>query len=144
MSTHNNDCLFCRLIRGEIPSAVVYEDERVYAFLDINPVARGHVLIVPREHAETLFDMRPESDAALLDAMRKVGRAVMLATGAEGLNVIQNNYKAAGQEVPHVHWHLVPRHAGDGYSPWPQGKYADQEEMRAMAEAVKSRLHDVD
>ena len=140
MSAHNDDCLFCRLIRGEIPSAVVYENEQVYAFLDINPVSRGHVLIVPRGHAETLFDMRPGADAALLDAMRKVGRAVMLATGAEGLNVVQNNYKAAGQEVPHVHWHLIPRHAGDGYLPWPHGNYADTEEMCAVAAAIKSAL----
>ncbi len=140
MSAHNDDCLFCRLIRGEIPSAVVYENEQVYAFLDINPVSRGHVLIVPRDHAETLFDMFPGADAALLDAMRKVGRAVMLATGAEGLNVVQNNYKAAGQEVPHVHWHLIPRHAGDGHSPWPHGNYADTEEMGAVAAAIKSAL----
>lgn len=140
MSTHNDNCLFCRLLQGEIPSAAVYENEHVYAFLDINPIAKGHVLVVPKEHAETLFDIRPALDAALLDAMRRVGRAVMLATGAEGLNVIQNNYKAAGQEVPHVHWHLVPRHVGDGHSPWPHGNYADQEEMRAIAAAVKSNL----
>lgn len=140
MSTPTNDCLFCRLIRGEIPSAVVYENEQIYAFLDINPIAKGHVLVVPKEHAETLFDIRPELDAAVFDAMRRVGRAVMLATGAEGLNVIQNNYQAAGQEVPHVHWHLVPRHVGDGHSPRPRGTYADQEEMRAIAAAVTKNL----
>lgn len=140
MAPQRDDCLFCKLSRGEIPSARVFENDQLIAFLDINPVNKGHVLIVPREHADTLFDVRPELGSVLLEAMQRVGRAVMKATNAEGLNVMQNNFAAAGQQVGHVHWHLIPRHAGDGHSHWAQGRYADDGEMRAVAEAIKKQL----
>lgn len=140
MSMYEQDCLFCRLIRGELPCAAVFESEHVFAFLDINPVNKGHVLVIPRKHAETMFDVPSGDGSVLLEAIQRIGRAVMRATGAQGLNVMQNNYKAAGQEVGHVHWHLIPRHTDDGHIPWTSGQYADEGEMRTLADAVRQYL----
>ncbi len=140
MSVHAQDCLFCRLIRGELPCVRVFENDHVFAFLDINPVNKGHILVVPREHAETIFDVPSLQGSILLEAIQRIGRAVMRATGAQGLNVMQNNYKAAGQEVGHVHWHLIPRHLNDGHTPWTHEQYADEGEMRTLADAVRQYL----
>lgn len=140
MAEYNEQCLFCKLIRGQIPSASVYEDEHVFAFLDINPMNKGHVLVVPKHHSETIFDAHSDLGAALFTAIQRVGKAVMQATGAQGLNVIQNNYAAAGQEVAHVHWHLIPRHVDDGHKHWPQGRYADNSEMQAVAQAIQAAI----
>ena len=118
----------------------VFESEELIAFLDISPVNKGHTLLVPKAHMETLFDMPAGIGETLFAAMKQVGSAVMKATGAEGLNVVQNNYSAAGQQVPHVHWHLIPRFADDGYTAWPQGAYQDMQEMAALADAIREKL----
>ena len=120
-SQHEN-CIFCKIARGEIPCTSVFESEELIAFLDISPVNKGHTLLVPKAHMETLFDMPTGIGETLFAAMKQVGSAVMKATGAEGLNVVQNNYSAAGQQVPHVHWHLIPRFADDGYTACYPGK----------------------
>ncbi len=122
------DCIFCRIIKGEIPSSKVYEDESVYAFLDIGPLAWGHVLVVPKKHAERITELSSAESAALFAAVPKLSAAVMKATGAEGLNVLQNNGAVAGQAVAHLHVHLIPRVAGDGLGyRWNAKKYADGE-----------------
>ena len=118
----------------------VFCSEELIAFLDISPVNKGHTLLVPKAHMETLFDMPAGIGETLFAAMKQVGSAVMKATGAEGLNVVQNNYSAAGQQVPHVHWHLIPRFADDGYTAWPQGAYQDMQEMAALADAIREKL----
>ena len=115
-ASQHEDCIFCKIARGDIPCTSVFESEELIAFLDISPVNKGHTLLVPKAHMETLFDMPAGIGETLFAAMKQVGSAVMKATGAEGLNVVQNNYSAAGQQVPHVHWHLIPRFAGDGYT----------------------------
>ena len=140
MSAQQEHCIFCKIARGEIPCTSVFESDELIAFLDIGPVNKGHTLIVPKAHMETLFDMPAELGCALVSAMKQIGKAVMQATGAEGLNVIQNNYPAAGQEVPHLHWHLIPRCSGDGYAAWPQGTYRDMREMTLLADAIKAKL----
>lgn len=131
-------CLFCRIIRGEIPCASVFESEDVVVFLDINPVSRGRSLVVPKVHWETLFAVPPELGESLVGTMQRAGAAIMKATGADGLNVVQNNFPAAGQEVAHVHWHLIPRFAGDGLRAWPQGTYADSRDMTELAGQIRS------
>lgn len=113
-ASQHEDCIFCKIARGDIPCTSVFESEELIAFLDISPVNKGHTLLVPKAHMETLFDMPAGIGKTLFAAMKQVGSAVMKATGAEGLNVVQNNYSAAGQQVPHVHWHLIPRFADDG------------------------------
>lgn len=136
----DSSCLFCRIARGEIPCAKIYEDDQVLAFLDLGPAKPGHTLVIPKEHHENLLDTPVRLAPALLAAMQKVGKAVMSASGATGFNMLQNNFPAAGQAVFHVHWHLIPRREGDGLSLWPQGAYADSQAMQDMANAIAARI----
>ncbi|MFM7799519.1 MAG: HIT family protein [Planctomycetota bacterium] len=103
--------IFTRIIAGEIPCHRVYEDEHVIAFLDIGPLSRGHVLVVPKEERERLHELSEESAAALGSALRRVAAALVRATGCADYNVLQNNGAAAHQAVMHVHFHIIPRHA---------------------------------
>ncbi len=122
------DCIFCKIVEKKIPSAIVYEDKHSLAFLDINPLNPGHTLVIPKKHYETIADI-PEKDLVeLAKAVRKVAIAVEKATGAQGLNVTQNNGKAADQLVPHSHFHIIPRFEGDGlFSRWETKKYKEGE-----------------
>lgn len=133
-------CIFCRILRGEIPSYKVYESERVVAFLDAFPLVRGHALVVPKAHAELLTDMSAGDAAGVMEAMRVVAGAVTAATGAVGFNVVQNNGKAAGQEVPHAHFHIIPRHEGDGVRGFGGKKPTPAAEMYTDASAFASTV----
>lgn len=108
------NCLFCKIISGEIPSYRVYEDDAVYAFLDIYPASEGHTLVAPKKHFDSFTDMGAEDVAALFEASRKITLAVEKAFSANGTNVGINNGETAGQEVHHVHVHVIPRKKGDG------------------------------
>ena len=136
----SQDCIFCKIIAGEIPCAKLYETDKVLSFLDIGPVNKGHALVIPLGHHETLWDLPPALGEDLLRAMQIVGGAVMKEVGADGLNVGMNNFEAAGQLVPHAHFHLVPRFANDGFELWPQGAYDDMEEMSRLAKAVREKI----
>lgn len=92
-----SECIFCRIVNGDIPCARVYEDDAVLAFLDLGPMARGHTLVVPRKHCESLLDFPAEEAPALISALQKVGSAVMRAVGAQGFHVLQNNFPAPGR-----------------------------------------------
>jgi len=129
------DCVFCKIIAGEIKSYKVYEDEATLAFLDINPVNPGHVLVVPKKHAANLEEIDGETLCLVIKAVKKAGQSLKNNLGAAGYNVLENNDPAAGQIVPHLHFHVVPRLAGDGLELWPQKKYAAGE-----AEAVLSKI----
>lgn len=135
-----SDCIFCKIIEGKIPCAKVYDQGGVFAFLDIAPVNKGHALVVPKKHHDTLFDLPPDLGRELLTALKTVGQAVMQATGAAGLNLGMNNYEVAGQLVHHAHFHLIPRHAGDGLSLWTQHAYESGEEMQKLAQAVRQAI----
>jgi histidine triad (HIT) family protein len=133
-----SDCLFCKIVAGEIPATLVHEDERTIAFMDINPVVRGHLLVVPRAHSHDLTEIDPEDLAATLrSAQALVGKA-MRGLGAEGANVVNNCGSAAGQTVFHFHVHVVPRTAGDGFHVPLGGPPGDREEIAAAAEAIRS------
>ena len=122
------DCIFCKIVKGEIPCAKIYEDDRVLTFLDIGPINFGHALVVSKAHHATLLDTPEEVLEACITASRKVARAVFRATGADGMNLLQNNYRAAGQLVDHFHIHLIPRHKGDGFmASWPAKSYPSGE-----------------
>ncbi len=126
--------IFTRIIAGEIPCHKVFEDEHVIAFLDIGPLSRGHVLVVPKEERTKLHELSDASAAALGSALRKVARAVVEATGCADYNVLQNNGAAAHQAVMHVHFHVIPKHAdGSGLGiRWDAGKApADTAELAA-------------
>ena len=102
------ETIFSKILRGEIPCHRVYEDDHVLAFLDINPISRGHTVVIPREPAETLDKLSPESSAAIGRVLPRIARAILDATGAEAFNVLQNNGAAAHQSVFHVHFHIIP------------------------------------
>jgi histidine triad (HIT) family protein len=131
------NCIFCKIIKGEIPCSKIYEDKYVIAFLDIGPVNKGHTLVIPKVHYETLFEIPDANLAIVAKAVKKVGKAVMLGTHADGLNVLQNNYKDAGQLVSHAHFHLIPRFKGDGFKHWPQSRYNKEEIEEYKAKIAK-------
>jgi len=136
-----SETVFTRIIRGEIPSHRVWEDEKVFAFLDIAPLSPGHVLVVPKEPAPTLDLLSEESAAAVGRVLPRIARAVMAATGTRDYNVLQNNGVAAHQAVPHVHFHVIPkpddaRGLGVG---WPSGRL-ETEDGKKLAAAVAAEL----
>lgn len=104
------DCIFCKIIAGDIPAAKVYEDEDVLAFLDISQVTPGHTLVVPKKHYRNLLEMDATSSGQLFERVPQIARKVMKATGATGMNIINNNEEIAGQTVFHTHVHLAPRY----------------------------------
>lgn len=113
----SDDCIFCRIVAGEIPSRAVYEDDTVLAFLDANPLAPGHTLVIPKSHHERLNDLPSDSASEILDVLHQLVPQVERAVEADGSTVAFNNGPAAGQEVPHVHGHIIPRFDGDGGGP---------------------------
>lgn len=134
--THDPHCTFCKIVRGEIPSARVLETDHAVAFLDINPLNKGHTLLVPRSHHAHLEELPEEIAAHAGSLLPRLCRAVKAATGAQGLNVIVNIGRVAGQIIDHCHWHIVPRFVNDPlHWPWPQGKYSGDE-----LNQIKSRI----
>lgn len=107
-------CIFCQIIARESPAEVVYEDDLTLAFLDINPVATGHTLVIPKRHVENVYELGDEDAAAVMRATVRVARAIKLALKPHGVNLLQSNERAAGQAVFHFHMHVVPRWHGDG------------------------------
>lgn len=119
------ECVFCKIVAGEIPSARVFDDEHIFAFLDIGPLAEGHLLVVPRSHYARIVDMPGTVASAMAAHLPRLASAVLAVTGAPGLNILQNNGRVAGQVVDHVHIHLIPRRDGDGLGfRWNAGSYA--------------------
>lgn len=134
------DCIFCKIATGEMPCTQVWADEEVVAFLDINPLAEGHTLVVPRAHAERLTDLTPSACAALFRRVPVLAAAVVAATGAEGFNVLQNNGRVAGQAVEHLHVHIIPRRSGDGLGyRWP-ARPAEPGELERLQRAIQGHL----
>lgn len=111
-------CIFCKITNGEIPSAKVYEDEHVYAFLDISQVTKGHTLVIPKIHKENIFELDAEMAGPLFQSVKKVADALQAAFSPKGLNLLNNNGETAGQTVFHYHIHLIPRYGSeDGFHP---------------------------
>lgn len=108
-----NNCIFCKIANGEIPSATVYEDDDFRAILDLGPASKGHTLILPKKHASDLYELPEETAAKVLPLAKKLGAQLQEGLHAEGLNLVQNNGEAAGQTVKHFHMHLIPRYAND-------------------------------
>ena len=133
------DCTFCKITKKELPADIVYEDKKTLAFLNIGPVNKGHILVIPKEHHETLFDVPDDLVKDMAVTTKKVGQAIKQAVEADGINIGMNNYKAAGQVVFHAHFHLIPRFVNDGLQLWPQGTYEDGE-MSKYAAMIKTEL----
>ena len=134
------DCLFCKIIDGEIPCHKVYEDEKIIAFLDIQPLTRGHTLVIPKEHASSIDKLSQDSAAALGKALPSVSKALMNATGAIAYNLIQNNGKEAGMSIPHVHVHIIPRYQDSSHSfLWDYGKI-DHEDAKVLSKEIFNEI----
>lgn len=133
------ETIFSKIIAGEIPSEKVYEDEDVFAFLDINPVNPGHTLVIPKQWSSGSLDANPEVLARVIKAVQKVAKSVKEAVGADGINLMQNDGEVAGQKVFHLHFHIVPRFKGDGYQHW-HGKPYQDGEMKEVGEKIRERL----
>lgn len=131
------ECLFCKIVVGEIPSYKVYEDEHTLAFLDIHPVAKGHTLVVPKVHSTNIFDIEAASWSHVAETVRVVAKKLETALDMGGVNLIMNNRDIAGQVIDHPHVHLIPRFPGDGLRPWPHGSYKDGE-AEHLAEKLAS------
>jgi len=108
-----DNCIFCKIVKGEIPSFKVYEDDRVLAFEDINPISKGHTLIIPKKHAENIWELAEEDLVAVQKASKKVAHAIKDALNSEGIACLQLNGRAVNQVVMHYHFHLIPHSPGD-------------------------------
>ncbi|MCE5335928.1 MAG: HIT family protein [Desulfobacteraceae bacterium] len=134
------DCIFCQIIKGELPCAKVYEDDRIISFLDINPVNAGHTLVLPKTHYGTIFEMPEQEYMACTIACRKIAMAVFRGTSAAGLNLLQNNFRPAGQLIDHVHFHLIPRYPQDKFlHAWP-GKPYHQGELERVVKKIRAEF----
>lgn len=134
------DCIFCKIAAGQIPSATLYEDDDFRVILDLGPATRGHALILPKEHYADLSEIPDEAAAKVLPLAKKMGVAMAKALGCAGLNLVQNNGEAAGQTVRHFHVHIIPRYEnGPRIVAWKPGTLPDDEKVQ-IVEAVKAEL----
>ncbi|EIW73110.1 hypothetical protein TREMEDRAFT_70899 [Tremella mesenterica DSM 1558] len=134
-------CIFCKIIKGEIPSMKLLETETVYAFMDIGPIARGHCLVIPKYHAEKLTDLPDDQMVDILPTCKKLAKA----TGSTDYNILQNNGRPAHQVVDHVHFHVIPKPQGSSSEAglvigWPTQKELSQDDIKASYEEIKSKL----
>lgn len=138
----HDDCLFCRIIEGTIPSAKVYEDEHVYAFLDISQVTDGHTLVIPKQHAQDIYDLPEDVAAELFRRVPKIAKAIKRAYKPAGINLLNNNEVAAGQSVFHLHIHLIPRYGNDGFdAKWiTRDDQFTPEELQQMAKKIAEEI----
>ena len=137
MATTDPDCLFCKIVAGEIPATRVDEDEQTVTFMDISPGTRGHALVVPRNHARDLYDIDPEDLAAVGRAAQRVAARQRDALSADGVNLLNSCGQAAWQTVFHFHLHVVPRYAGDGLKlPWTPAP-GDPDDIAAAGEELR-------
>lgn len=132
-------CTFCKIVGGELSSNSVYEDEHVFAFIDIRPINLGHTLLISKDHYENIFDAPDSVLAHLGKTLKTLSAAIKAATGAEGINIGMNNERAAGQIINHVHFHIIPRFAGDGLQHWP-GKLYSEGELKEIAGKIRESL----
>lgn len=139
----HEDCIFCKIVSGDIPCGKVYEDENVLAFLDISQVTKGHTLVIPKLHQENIFELKPETAKQLFSVVPKITNAINETYHPIGLNILNNNGKAAGQAVFHYHLHLIPRYGkGDGFGAvWKDhsSKYS-MDDLQQIAKEISSSL----
>lgn len=135
-----DDCIFCKMVAGQIPVTKIYEDDVVLSFLDIGPVSDGHTLVIPKQHFERLHDCPPELLAQVASRLGKIAKAVADSMNSQGYNVLCNNGRSAGQLVDHLHFHIIPRNTGDGvFDRWPAYKYPEGE-IERIADKIRKNL----
>lgn len=133
--------IFEKIVQREIPATIVYEDEDTLAFMDIGPIIKGHTLVIPKTCYNPITETPDEVLAKLINVAKRIASAQMNALGADGVNIMQNNGTAAGQEVPHIHIHVIPRFDGDGHHwNWNAKNYDDPAEMEQLADKIRKEL----
>ena len=138
---NKDDCLFCKIVEGKIPSAKIFEDEYTLAFMDIGPVIMGLTLVIPKRHYDPIMETPADILEKLIVTVQKIAQAQIKGLSADGVNVIQNNGSAAGQEVGHIHFHVIPRFKDDGHHwNWKAGKYESSTEMAKISEQIIDAL----
>ena len=135
--------VFAKILRGEIPSIAVYEDEKTLAFMDVMPQADGHTLVIPKENAQTIFDLSEDGAANLIAVTIRIARAVKIGMEAEGITLTQFNGAAAGQSVPHIHFHILPRWSGTMLRRH-GGNMENPEKLKRFADKIKAALGNKD
>ncbi|MCT4655381.1 MAG: HIT family protein [Cohaesibacter sp.] len=138
-ASYDNDNIFAKILRGELPCHKVYEDDATFAFMDIMPRADGHTLVIPKNPSRNMLDVDPKDIAAVMETVQKIARAQMTAFGAEGITIQQFNEPAGGQVVFHLHMHVIPRHDGIKLKPH-TGDMADGDLLAGHAQALKKAL----
>lgn len=139
--TTDSACVFCKIIAGQIPSLKVYEDDVVFAFMDIGPIVHGHVLVIPKAHYATVMETPPEVLAAVNERIPKLARAALKATGRKACHVLVNSGAEASQSVGHLHYHILPRAEGDGYHlHWPSQKL-DMSAGKELASSIAKMIN---
>lgn len=134
------DCIFCKIVEGEIPSTKVYEDDNVLAFMDINPWEKGHTLVIPKKHFDLITNVPDDILQQIIVVAKKVAVAQVKGLNAIGVNVAQANGKAAGQEVPHVHFHIIPRCSEVDKPSWKPTKYESFDQMNDIANLIEKAM----
>ena len=132
-----NNCLFCKIVSGEIPCNKIYEDKNFLAFLDINPVNKGHTLVIPKKHSKNILDIEEETLKNLMVVVQKLSKQIKTALKSDGINIIINNEPIAGQVIFHTHVHIIPRFDGDNIKHWPSKKYTGKE-LLVIAKEIKN------
>lgn len=136
-----DDCIFCKIAAGEIPSATVYEDDDFRAILDLGPAAKGHTLVIPKSHSDNLLSVEPDTAAKALKVISRTANAIKEALGCDGINVVQNNGEAAGQTVMHLHFHIIPRYKNDSVNIGWQPMKPSNEELATTADLIKEKMN---
>ena len=136
---YDTNNIFAKILRGEVPSVKVYEDDKTLAFMDVMPQADGHTLVIPKEPAENIFELSPDGAAALMKTTQKVAKAVKKGLDAAGLMITQLNGRPAGQSVLHVHFHIIPRSGGVDFRLHAR-EMEKPEKLKALAEKIKAAL----
>jgi len=137
---NDNSCIFCRIVRKQAPASFVYEDASVMAFLDIRPLNMGHTLVIPKEHYETIYEIPDELIGHIHTIVKRTAFGVKKATEADGITVIQQNGRAAGQEIFHLHVHVVPRYTGQKLPRFEEIQEANREKLNQAAEKIRQHL----
>ena len=137
---NEDSCIFCRIVQKQLPASSVYEDEKVMAFLDIRPLNEGHTLVIPKAHYENVFDVPRELNAYIHGVTKQIAIAVKKAMNADGISIIQQNGKAANQDVPHLHVHVIPRYNGQKMPSFSETSEANREQLSQTAAKIRKQL----
>ncbi|MCW4054586.1 MAG: HIT family protein [Candidatus Bathyarchaeota archaeon] len=136
----DGSCIFCKIAQKQVPASYVYEDEKVVAFLDIKPLNEGHALVIPKVHYENIFDIPKDLVAYLHGVVKKITFAISKAVNPDGISIVQQNGKAAGQEIFHFHVHVIPRYEGQKLSSFSEISEADREKLHQTVNKIQNYL----